>query len=290
MGQLREAHETLIFQHIPKTAGTTLSFILVQNFEEDEIYHIRNLQQMRGPSFSRYFGSVEDFANLDSDERNRFRCIIGHAPFGLHRYLNHPVKYVTFLRDPVKRVISQYHQHQRMVKANELDDGQLTFEQFLELKPAVLNNHQTRFVSGVEFDSLSPEECYQKARANIDEYFSLVGIVERFDESLLLMSKQLRLPRTAYIKRNTTARKDLLSNIDPAMIDMIRQANHFDALLYQHAVAMLDEKIVHYGAEFDGDLRRFRRRQLYTATWHRITRLLQGMVRRITQIARLTCR
>ncbi len=286
MEQLREAHEMLIFQHIPKTAGTTLSFILAQNFEEEDIYHIRNLKQMRGPAYSRHFGSVEDFAALDPDERNRFRCIIGHAPFGLHNHLTRPVSYITFLRDPVKRVISQYHQHQRMVRANELDDDQLTFEQFLELKPAVLNNHQTRFVSGVKSNSLSPEECYQKARSNIDEYFSLVGIVERFDESLLLLSKEFCLPRVTYVRRNTTARKELLSDIDPSIIDMIQQANHYDTLLYQYAVALLDEKIGLYGAEFGYDLRRFRRRQLLDTTRLWATKIFRGSVRRVIHAAR----
>ena len=68
MGQLREANETLIFQHIPKTAGTTLSFILTRHFQQQDIYHIRNLQQLRGPAYSKHFSSAENQRGLTSNE------------------------------------------------------------------------------------------------------------------------------------------------------------------------------------------------------------------------------
>lgn len=274
MGQQREAHETLIFQHIPKTAGTTLSFILTRHFEEQDIYHIRNLQQMRGPAYSRHFGSIENFKELNPDARNSFRCIIGHAPFGLHRHLDHRANYITFVRDPVTRVVSSYHQHQRMIRANELHDDLLTLEQFLEQKPIALNNQQTRFISGLDSEPYCQEECYEAAMENIAQHFSLVGIVERFDESLLLLSRMFCWPDISYIKRNTTTRKDSVGDIDPATIDRIREANKFDAALYQHAVSLLDEKIRLQDASFNKELGIFRRKQALTTLFHGMTRRL----------------
>ncbi len=286
MGQLRKASETLIFQHIPKTAGTTISFILTRYFEEQDIYHIRNLQQMRGPAYSKHFGSIENFIDLDPNERNRFNCIIGHAPFGLHRHLNHHANYITFIRDPVKRVISQYHQHQRMIKTNELDDEQLTLEQFLERKPVPYDNFQTRYISGLDRNSSTPEERFEKAITNIDQHFSLVGIVERFDESLLLLSKMFCWPDITYTKRNTTARKDSLVSIDPATIQQIRDANQFDAKLYQYAVARLDEKIRLQEAAFSDELKAFKRKQTVATKLHKGIALAHGLARRLIHVGR----
>ncbi len=277
----RQANETLIFQHIPKTAGTTLSFILTHHFQEQDIYHVRNLKQMNGPAYSSHFGSTDNFIALHPDERNSFRLIIGHETFGLHRHLNHPVKYITFVRDPVERVISQYCQYRRMIKANELDDEQLTLEQFLALNPHVMNNYQTRNLSGLDFVSYTPKECYQKTLENIDQYFSFVGIVERFDESLLLPSKLFDWPRVTYIRRNTTTTQDSNINIDPATIQKIREANQLDTKLYRHAIRLLDGNIKLQGRVFDKELKLFKRRQALATTTHNITSFLHGLARRL---------
>ncbi len=286
MGQFHEAQETLIFQHIPKTAGTTLSFIIAQHFAEKDIYHIRNLNQMRGPAYSKHFGSIENFKNLDSDERNSFSCIIGHAPFGLHAHLNHQAKYITFVRDPVRRAISQYYQHRRMVKTNELVGDELSLEEFIEEKRDGIDNYQTRYISGLDHKSYSLEENYAKALTNIDKHFSLVGVVERFDESLLLLSQIFGWNQITYIKRNTTAPEDSLSDIDSTVINRIREINHYDASLYDHTVSLLDDMIWRQGERFSDALKGFKRRQIAKETKYKISLMLHGFTRRLIQTIR----
>ncbi len=236
---------------------------------------------MGGPAFSRHFGSVENFEELDSSERDRFRCILGHIQFGLHGCLNHPARYISFVRDPVRRVISNYYQHQRMVAANELDGEKLTLEEYLELRPDVLDNFQSRFISGLDLNTSSPKERYKKALANIDQYYSFVGVVERFDESLLILAKMYNWPHITYEKLNTTARSDSLSRIDPSVIERIREANQYDFALYQHVSTLLDEKIRLQGDRFDTELMMFRGRQLLAIPRRLTTKLLRKIVRSI---------
>ena len=286
MQRFHAGKETIIFQHIPKTAGTTLAFIIIRYFEKRDIYHIRNLQQMKGPAYSSHFGSLDDFGNLHPDERNRFHCIMGHMPFGIHRHLNHSFRYITFIRDPVRRVISQFGQHQRMVKKGDLEDDRLNLEEFLTLQPRAVNNHQTRFLSGWDLESRSPEACYEKALANIEKYYSLVGVVERFDESLLLLSKMFDWPNVAYIKRNIGTQQPSVGDIDPAIIERIRKANQLDARIHRHVVGLLDKHLRAQGEGFSQDLKIFRRKQALIERLHFISAPIRKLLRRFIYAGR----
>ncbi|MDP7601414.1 MAG: sulfotransferase family 2 domain-containing protein [Rhodospirillales bacterium] len=87
-----------LFLHIPKTADTTLRSIVDQNLGPENIltYYNQNSRQL--------------LDNLDAHLTfmPNFRAIIGHFKFGLHKLLNRPSTYITFLLHPVARTISQY--------------------------------------------------------------------------------------------------------------------------------------------------------------------------------------
>jgi len=102
--------------HIGRTAGLTLNYILRRNFDNDFL-------QINGKIISKHFGQerISPVTRpLDSyelkyiiDERNRLpKSISGHVisiPDGLEtlRMLD-TVKAITFLRNPIDRVISHY--------------------------------------------------------------------------------------------------------------------------------------------------------------------------------------
>ena len=285
----------LIFQHIPKTAGTTLSFILKRYFDKQDIYHVRNLQQMRGPSYSPHFGSLEQFENLSPEERNRFRLILGHMHFGIHRHIDFPCTYITFIRDPLERVISQFGQYKRMVKAGDLKVGHATLEAFLENQPRVMNNHQTRFISGLDIESHPPRAVYDKALENIENHFSLVGAVERFDESLLLLSHIFGWPNVHYVKRNIGIFRPPIDKVAEVTTERIIAANQLDANLYRHVVRLLDEKIEALGDGFGKELKRFRQKQVLNEKTRRLlirsrdiaSALLPGSIKRLLSKGRI---
>ena len=276
MKQNRE--KTLIFQHIPKTAGTTLSFIVARHFDEDEIFHIRNPQQMKGPAYSPHFGSLEQFTALVPEEKNRYRCIIGHMHFGVHRHVNASSEYIAFIRDPVKRVISQYGQYVRMIKAGDINGEPPTLEQFLSAKPAVMNNHQTRFISGRNFTEHTPESCYEKALENIEAHFAFVGLVERFDESLVLLSSKMDWQNATYVKRNTGIYRPSLQDVPPSLLEKIHEANQWDHRLHQYLSSRLDKQIRIYGPSFDRDLQAFQKKQKVSQGFNKALNHLRQMI------------
>ncbi len=53
------AGETLIFLHVPKTAGISVSQSVIRNFSDAEVYHVRNPEHVNGPVFSGFLGSLD---------------------------------------------------------------------------------------------------------------------------------------------------------------------------------------------------------------------------------------
>src|ERR1700724_2464607 len=88
--------EALIFLHIPKTGGSTLYKILERHFSPAETVTLDT------PGVAR-------FKTLPAAKRGRYRLIQGHMHFGLHRFIPRASTYVTFLRQPVERVLSFYY-------------------------------------------------------------------------------------------------------------------------------------------------------------------------------------
>jgi len=89
---------TLIFFHIPKTAGTTLNSIIRNNYSSNVIYELGWQPQI----------SINKLKKLDSDRLTKLKVISGHMTFGIHNYIPHECSYVTILRNPIDRVISFY--------------------------------------------------------------------------------------------------------------------------------------------------------------------------------------
>ena len=75
------------------------------------------------------------FISLSNERRNQIKVLIGHFPFGLHEYMSGDFQYVTFMRDPVDRVISAFFYnkgHKDSDVYNLINDENLNLEQYLE--------------------------------------------------------------------------------------------------------------------------------------------------------------
>src|SRR5438132_5483132 len=110
----RPGEMALIYLHLPKCGGTTLSRIIEWEYPPMRIFS-------DDPSFFRW--SFYKLCQWPRERLARMRVFKGHMPFGLHRRLPQPATYITVLRDPVERVISEYYfakhyrlhpQHKRM--------------------------------------------------------------------------------------------------------------------------------------------------------------------------------
>ena len=114
----------------------------------------------------------------------------------------------------------------------------------------------------------------------------MVGVVEQFDESLLLLSEIFNWSDVKYIKRNTTSPEDSLGEIDPVVVERIRESNQYDTRLYEYVVALLDEKIKQQGERFNTDLKKFKRSQSIKEIKHRTYLAVHDISSRIIRSVR----
>jgi ribosomal protein L22 len=90
MLELRKTkNKTVIFLHIPKTAGTTLHSIIERQYPSSVVHTIDG---------RRVHQSIAQLKDMSEEKRSKIKCLKGHIPFGLHEYLPGSSAYITFKR------------------------------------------------------------------------------------------------------------------------------------------------------------------------------------------------
>ena len=263
---------TLIFLHIGKTAGSTLRQVLRRQFRASETMVVRS--PVRNPKRLRREETLAYFAGLPETERRRPRLILGHTIFGLHEYVPRPSTYITLMRNPVSLVLSQYYYVRRTPGHWLYETAQrMTLDEYVRSGVSLeTDNSQARAISGdttTEFGRCSGA-MLDAARRNIEEHFSVIGLVERFDESLLLLGRHFGWSRLAYVRVNV-APKEQRREVSSETRAAIEQQNAFDLELYAE-IANAFGRRVDSDPNFDRDLRRLQRGKTLYRPWGQLTR------------------
>jgi hypothetical protein len=222
----------LIFLHLPKTGGSTLHAYLERQFPLENNYTIKVINSERI--------DVDSFINLEEKKREKIRLLKGHMMFGLHKYLIGESKYFTYLRKPEDRLISYY--YYALGRPNhglhkKLIEEKLSIKDFLyQVEDKDVNNGQIRYISGIDD---TEQNMLDKALENIDKHFSFVGLQEKFDESLLLLSQLYGWGTPYYKTQNVTKNRISVSELDSETKKTIEELNKGDITLYK----IIEEKI-----------------------------------------------
>jgi hypothetical protein len=217
-------HEALIFLHIPKTAGTTLNRIIEWQYSPLSIFTIDP---------HRIRATPERFKTLSEQRRRQLRVVRGHMVYGIHECLPQGAMYITMLRDPVARLLSAYSFILRRPlnpMHRKLKRGRVGVEAFIRLTPN-RQNLQCRMLAGVE-DVTCDQRVLDVAKENITKSFSVIGLCERFEESLVLIAKTFGWEIPYYENRKVSKVRPAL---EPSVVNMIQEHNRFDMELYEFA-------------------------------------------------------
>ena len=241
MTQADRDSEAVIFLHLPKAAGSTLNRLIEWEYPLFKMYSI-------DPVFFEW--SWNHLHQLSKERLKRTRMFKGHMLFGLHAILPQPATYITVVREPVDRVISSFY-FMRNYKLHPLywkfKRENWTLEDFVRRSPR--ENVQCKIIAGAEYAKPCTAEICERAKENLLQYFSVVGLFEHFEESLALMKLRFGWKLQRYSSFNVTRARPRKAEVAQSTLDLIQEKNAFDMSLYDCAANIFRTSLKAHSAE-----------------------------------------
>ena len=253
------------FIHIPKTAGSTFRHTLRCAFSGRHC-------DVRAPITKR-----QEHIWLTADDLRRLHRayprldgIAGHRVNSFSRLEDAVgrIRYLTFLRDPRRRLVSHFWNNNR----RRIEE--CTSQDFIDFcNDPHQRNVQTRWLCGSDDPAA--------AITMLDQTIGFVGLTEAYDESLVLFRRWLQHDglRIEYVQRNTRpAQSDLPIETDPTLLDECTKANEADIEVYRYArETVYPRQKEAYGPGLAGDVAAFQQRNRdakgeLEPTWGRVKR------------------
>lgn len=181
--------QLLVSIHIPKCGGTSFTRCLESYFNDQLHLHYPDEPDNPGPP--------EKTALTEN------ACVHGHFfhhrwPIGALDYYPDARQFITLLRDPFEMTLSGYYFQRRLG-----DLGDVPVTRYLDEQ---LQSHRLLNFLGLPFD------LWKSTSAEIQQWLSqrflFIGITERFEESVQLLSRKLNRPMPAITVENASPRTD----------------------------------------------------------------------------------
>jgi hypothetical protein len=182
---------------------------------------------------------------------------------------------MTFLREPVDRVLSHYYRHIHIadprrtgrqvaepwspeqggkIKADSIEQA------LVEMRVPQLNNLATRFIGGGQSPMGElPASALDEAKENLRS-FAFIGIQERFEESLVLLQRMLGLGSVPYEDRHVSSDRPSVEEISDEQRALIAEYNQLDAELYSFGLGLFDDAVAAADDGFAADVEALRAR------------------------------
>jgi hypothetical protein len=238
--------QTVIFVHVPKTAGMTLYRILERNYAQKSIYTFWK------------DGSIDEFKQLSAERKDQIRLLRGHAGYSMHAYLPGPCAHFTLLRDPIKRTISYYH-YVRRVPLHYCYDlvnaQQMSLTDFVSSGcDRMTDNAHTRLLCGLETGQevgvgQITGEMFDAAKRHLTQ-LAVVGLAEEFDATLILLKQAFVWRKLAYAPQNVADARIKRQPISAETLAAVAEVNRFDTQLYAYARDLFHERVHQLGDSF----------------------------------------
>ncbi|MBM3658723.1 MAG: hypothetical protein FJW95_04380 [Actinobacteria bacterium] len=240
------------FIHVSKCAGTALMSEMAREYGADRVF--------------RFGGDIQE--RLDAlrcagdEERARIRAFGGHVGFGIEPLVGGPLAAFTLLRDPVARIASHYayvlRNRNQPMQAKMLE-GVSSLDEYVVRSSAApeFNNGAVQYLGG---DALAPfrpadEEYLTAALARMADDQILVGLQDRYPESLALFARRFGWRHVGVARANTAPGRSPVAGLAPETVRLIERHNELDRALLDAARVQFANRV----AAADGLAREVRR-------------------------------
>jgi hypothetical protein len=233
----------LVFQHTPKTSGTSMQEVVKANYPHarvKDLHHGRLDQRATRQWWS------DQLDSLGPDDRADLLCIAGHAASYALELLDRPTKAITMLRDPVDRAISRwYFIGEKREDAPELEE--LVFPYFLDRfrergYVAPWFNPQSRALLQGHYDLSDFEPTFgppadadlwrERLWTTLERY--LVGVQEAFQKSVDLFARELGWSELPIPMKKVSSYRPRAVALTRDEVDLIRAASWLDVEVHEH--------------------------------------------------------
>jgi hypothetical protein len=240
-----DTNNIICFLHNPKTAGASLINIIRENYTPLERYSVSNY----------VLKDIEhEIAGLSEERKKKILLLSGHIEFGIHNFFQgQTVRYFTFLRDPVSRVVSHYHYAKRTPFHHLYDTihkNNMTLEDYVSSGISLeLNNGQVRMLTAqtdmsnksVAIHGSNDEALLKLAIKNIEDHFDFIGIQEHFKESVSYIGRLYKWRHIKFPQLNVNVEKKTPLSLKE--ISIIEKNNILDIQLYKYGLTYFNRKL-----------------------------------------------
>ena len=220
----------ICFMHVGKTAGTSV---------------VQSLNRLFDPNRC-YYGRPSNFDRLTPGDLDHFDFVAGHFSYGqIHSLRPHRVL-ISILREPVERVVSAYYflrswtglidDENRVMVASAQRFSLLDFlkDDHPQIREVYQDQQTYTIASDLRAERMSDGTAVLKAALSHLDDFALVGLTERVDDTMSLLSRMLRWPQFTQLERaNETPNRPAVPELTPREYDAIMECNRLDHQLYQ---------------------------------------------------------
>lgn len=201
-------NNVIIFNHIPKAGGTSLTDLFRKIYGPDKCFRHR-ARSGKDDKYSVAIGALE------KRQLNQFLFLSGHFDFGNHTRFQKPVKYISVVRDPIDRVISDYYFNQQRGRKDRQDlTAEKSLNEYIQLK---LDNPKSRLVHSYQVQYVTGQSDPTLASDIIDSHYLLCCSTRQLNDMQRLIAKLAGREDLGPQMRNTLKKSDDQRRIDPAL-------------------------------------------------------------------------
>lgn len=236
-----------IHLHIPKNAGTTFRDILDRSFGDA---HLSIYDRYNPKQEGRYRGHFdhEEFAQHLVQAPAGTEVISGHHILMPDHQITveFDLRYLTWIRNPIDRVVSLYHYERKFAQRMPSVYG---------TKHLALGPFEDYVVKRLQQDDhLSDWQCLDlcgtrdsNAAKVILDRCEVVGLVDKFDDSLLLFQQAMGRRLKTWYEQKNRAEKPMVApcELPIEILRLLKSVNQNDLELYEYAKARMRTDLSH---------------------------------------------